>query len=148
MVERDRNTVPRAVAKPVRHGNRKALWRSGAEDEGSAESDERKTDHVVDRDAFLQPEDREQRKDRKRDNFLNGLELRGRIDLRSHAVRGDCEHVFEESDAPACDNRKEECAALMLEMPILGESHENIGDDEHQDRPDVGRADRERHDCS
>ena len=105
------------------------------------ESDQRKADDVVDGDAFLQPEDRKQRKDRERDDFLNGLELGGGIDLRTDAVRGNGEHIFEEGDAPAGDNRQEQRAALVLEMAIPGEGHENIRGDKHQDRPDVGGTD-------
>lgn len=119
---------------------------SGAEKEGRAECDQGKADDMVDRKAFLEPEHRKQREDGERNDFLHGLELCGRIDLRTKTVGGNRQTVLKKGDAPTDENGDEEGRAFVLEVTVPGERHEHVGRNQHHDRPDMGGTDGKRHD--
>jgi hypothetical protein len=67
-------------------------WRDGdpsdrrAKNEEGPAGDQGKPDHMIPGDRLIEINRRENRKHRERDYFLNGLELRGRIDCATEAV--------------------------------------------------------------
>jgi hypothetical protein len=68
--------------------NRQSASSPHVEDEESPERDEREARGIVRLEFFAQIEDGENREDRKRDYFLNGLELRTVEFVGADAVRG------------------------------------------------------------
>ena len=77
-------------------------------------------------------------KDHQCDHFLNHFELhqgeRASVPLKSYAVCGHLETVFEESDAPREEDDKnqrcgvrEEARLLQFEMAVPCQGHEDIG---------------------
>jgi hypothetical protein len=67
-------------------------------DKEGTERHEREARGIVPLEFFAQIEDRENRKDRKRNDFLNGLELRAVEFVRTNAVRGSLKAILEEGD--------------------------------------------------
>ena len=83
-------------------------------------------------------------KDHQRDHFLNHFELhqgeRTAVPLKSYAVCGHLEAVFEESYSPREKNNEdqrrgvgEEACLLEFEMTVPGKRHEYIGREEKED---------------
>lgn len=67
-------------------------------------------------------------------DLLNRLELCGVENAVADPVRGNLKTVFEERYHPADDNDREKRLVLVLEMPVPGECHENIGYGQEKDR--------------
>ncbi len=78
---------------------------------------ERKAQQMVPGEGFLEIEHREQAEDHQRDDFLNGLQLRRRIDLVPDAVGRNREAIFDQSDAPADENDGDECVLVNFRCP-------------------------------
>lgn len=82
--------------------------------------------------------------DRQRDTFLNNFQLnqieRSAVTGKADAVGRNLTAVFEESDAPReSDNTNQgpvagRASLLQFQMPIPGKCHEDIAQDEEQDR--------------
>src|SRR5260370_26623630 len=70
----------------------------------------------------------EDREDRERDDFLNGLELCGAELIRADAVCGDLKTVFEERDPPAHHDHLPEGFATKFQVAVPRKGHEDIGD--------------------
>lgn len=92
----------------------------------------------------LHEEEREEREDRERDDFLDDLELpdgeRPAELGRTDAVGRNLETILEQGDAPAQQNdgRQPEPFEPRLErdVPVPGQRHESVGDDEQHDGGD------------
>jgi hypothetical protein len=80
--------------------------------------DQRKTHGEVPFELVPEIQHGEHGKNRKRDDFLNGLELRRIEFVRADAVRGHLKAVFEESDAPAYQNYFPKCFAAEAQVPV------------------------------
>src|SRR5262249_8484398 len=102
------------------------------ENEKRASGDERKTESVIPAERLFQIQNREAGEYEQRNDFLDGLELRCRIDCAAPAVRGDCQPVFEKSDAPARQHHQGEPTSLEFQVSIPGKRHEYVGRKEHQ----------------
>ena len=77
--------------------------------------------------------DRKHREDRKRDDLLNRLQLRGVELVGADAVRRHLKTVFEEGNAPAHQDRFPECFVPVFQVPVPGEGHEDVGNREQYD---------------
>ena len=85
----------------------------------------------------------EQGEDHQGDYLLENFELhegeRASVAHEAHSVGRHLEGVFGEGNSPREDDYEPQglvgadARSLELEVPIPGESHENIGDDEHPD---------------
>ena len=73
--------------------------------------------------------------DGERDDFLDHLELDGSEAAVADAVGGNLEAVLEEGDRPADDDDFPEGLALVFQMAIPGDGHEDVGTDEENDCP-------------
>lgn len=118
-------------------GNRDG-WRSDVRDvylplvknEKCGQNDTTEACGIVPLNVFAEIEDRERRENRKRDDFLNRLQLRGGKFIRADAVRRDLEAVFEERNPPAHENHFPKSGRPEFQMTVPGEGHENIGNGE------------------
>ncbi len=113
----------------------------GVEDEEGAGRDQRETDGVVPGQALLEPEHREAGEDGQGNDLLHRLELGGRIDGGADAVGRHRQDVFRQRDHPAREDREPDGRALVAEMAIPGEGHEDVGADQHGDRQDMRGGD-------
>lgn len=71
-------------------------------------------------------EDREDRKDRERDDLLNGLKLRRGELVGADTIGRHLEAIFEKGDAPTDQNHFPQGRGAVLEMAVPGECHKNI----------------------
>ena len=75
---------------------------------------------------------------RERDNFLDDLELRGRVVRVAQTIRRHHEDVFKERDAPACKDGEIQWRPFVLQMPIPSERHENVREEKQCDWKPAG----------
>src|ERR1044072_631092 len=108
-------------------------------DEERASRNQREADEVIPPDRLLQVGQRKDGEDQQGDHFLQGLQLRGRIDRIAVAVRRHGEAILHERDRPADQDHRPQRHPLELEMPIPGERHEQVGADQQNDRQQIGR---------
>src|ERR1700687_3501824 len=93
-----------------------------------------KSRRVIPLQLLAQIHDGKNGKYRQRDHFLNGLELRGRKLVRANAICRNLETIFEEGDAPTGQDDFPQSLAAVFEMAIPGEGHEDVREDQQQDR--------------
>src|SRR5690242_1137910 len=98
-----------------------------------ASTNEREADRMIPAERLLQIDQREAREDDERDHLLHGLELRRRIDRIAIAIRRNREAVFDERDAPACEDHADERDFLEAQMSVPGDGHEQVGADQQKD---------------
>src|ERR1700738_18072 len=70
-------------------------------------------------------------------HFLDGLELSSRKLVRANAICRNLEAVFEEGDAPTCEDDFPQCFAAVFEMAIPGKRHEDVRDGQQQNRSHI-----------
>ena len=113
------------------------------ENDVGGQHDEGETQDVVPAQGLVQIEDGEEREDRQGDDLLDGLQFR-RVEVAvTDAVGRDLQHVLEKGDAPADEDDHGQGHALVLQVTVPGEGHEDIG--EHQ-QADCGDRDGDLHD--
>jgi hypothetical protein len=78
-------------------------------------------------------EDRENRKHRQSDDFLNGLELRRAEFVGTNPVGRNLKAVLKKSDAPAHQNHFPQGGTSVLQMAIPRKRHEDIRNREQDD---------------
>lgn len=93
---------------------------------------------MVPADLLAEIEHRETAEDHERDDLLNDLELRGRVNRIAPAIGGHLQAVFEESDAPAYENDDEQRLALELQVAVPRDGHEEVRADEQRDGKQAG----------
>jgi len=96
--------------------------------------DQSKAGEVIPLQLLVEIEDRENGKHRKRDDFLNGFQLRHAEFVGADAVGGNLEAVFEERDHPTDDDDLEERRRFVFEVTVPGKCHEDVGAGQEQDR--------------
>src|SRR4029077_12101218 len=96
--------------------------------------DQPKSHDVIPLDLLVQVKDREDGENRKRNYFLDGLELRRGELVRPNAIRRDLKALRKKGDAPANDDDFEQRRLAVLQVTIPGKSHKNVGDGEQDDR--------------
>src|SRR5262245_58679907 len=87
-------------------------------------------------------EDREANEDQERNHLLHGLELRRRVDRAAPAISRHRHAILDEGDRPARHDHPHERDLLEAQVSVLGERYEQVGTEEQQDRPRVGREKR------
>jgi len=97
------------------------------EDEECSHRDEAEAPNVVSLQGFAHIGDRKDREDRKRDDFLKGLELRAGELVRAEAIGGDLKAILEKRDGPACHNHLPQRRVAEFEMAMPRKGHENTG---------------------
>src|ERR1017187_3744597 len=88
----------------------------------------------IPRECLIQKQDLKCDEDDDRDNLLNDLELKSReLDI-AETIRGDRQAVFEQCDAPRDQDRSPERPVVpVFQVPVPGESHEDIRKSQQQD---------------
>lgn len=99
----------------------------------SAGSDEGKSCEMVPFYCLSKIESGERDEDQERNDFLHRLEFSRRVNGVAAAVGGDGEAVFNEGDAPACQNHCPQRPILEFQVAIPGKSHEDVGNAEKHD---------------
>jgi hypothetical protein len=95
---------------------------------------------MVQRQGFLEIDDREDRKDAECQDFLDRLQLGRRIDGMADPVGGNGKTVFGKRDALEQQHGDPHCAAGMLQVSIPRKGHEHVRDGQKQDRQDLRRG--------
>src|SRR5579872_3881420 len=67
------------------------------------------------------------------DHFLNNLQLKCGELAVSKAIRGNLKAIFEKGDQPAHHDHGDERSAPVLQVPVPGDGHEDVGTDQKQD---------------
>src|SRR5215469_13368719 len=98
------------------------------EDEEDRQGQEEGGDAVVPFEFFAEVGHGKNRKYSKRDDFLDGFELRGVEFVGADAVGRDRKAVCEEGNAPTGDDDFPERFATVLEVPVPGKGHKDVGD--------------------
>ena len=73
----------------------------------------------------------------KRDDFLNHLELNRAEGACTDAIGGHLKAVLKEGNHPAYDYDLPQRLVPESQMPVPGECHEDVGDDEENDGPHI-----------
>src|SRR5476649_396796 len=108
------------------------------EDKERTAEDQREAHRVVQGQPLAEIEDREEGEHDQRDHLLHGLEFGSAVDGVPPAVGGHGQAIFEEGDAPARQDHQPQRTVGELEVPVPGEGHEDIGEQQQRDGHDGG----------
>jgi len=108
-------------------------------------ADERKADGVIPAKRFFEVKRRKSREYKKCDHLLHRLELGNGVNGAAVTVGRDHQAIFEEGNAPTCQDSPGQRRLAGTQMPVPGVRHEQIGAEQKQDRRQPGGEDEGRH---
>ena len=87
-------------------------------------------DEVVPARALMKDQEGEESEYRERDALLHNFQLRHAEYFRADAVGGDLKDVLKERDSPTDNDHQRERLALVLQVAVPRDGHENVRDDQ------------------
>jgi hypothetical protein len=99
-------------------------------DKERTKHDEREASGIVPPEFFAQIDHGENRKHRKRDDFLNRLELRAVEFVRADAVHGHLKAVLKEGDTSTGHDHLPQRLATEFQVAVPSKGHKDVGNGE------------------